>query len=147
MNYNEWLELLDILTKSSDNNYIEKVLNEPLNPNLIDKIKPKIINMIHERLAYLVKNITINLDEIFNDKYMLDIELVNFRKSIIQTLNLINNNYLTEAEKRNLITKLNEDIDKVYTILEKEALISDETGELLSIVKNNRIKRNDENEL
>ena len=49
MNYNEWLELLETLKKSSKIEYVEKFKNEPLNENLKEMLKPKIKEMIDQR--------------------------------------------------------------------------------------------------
>ena len=147
MSYSEWLELIELLKKSSKKEYMEKFLAEPVNNNLLENLKPKIIDMIYQRFNNSVNHIVGSLDEIWDDEYALDMELVNFRKSNLITFDLINNNYLDEEEQKELKKRIFEEISKVYKILKNEAIMFDDNGIALEIINNNEIKRDDNNEL
>ena len=147
MSYSEWLELLELLKTSSKKEYIEKFLNEPINNNLSQNLKPKIIDMLVSRFSYSVNTIISNIDYIFDDIDLLDIELVNFRKSCSTTLKMIDNIYLDEEDKKNIKDNINEGIVSTFQILEKQALQIDDNGVAYQIIKNNEIKRDDKDEL
>ena len=147
MTYNEWLELLDILKKSSKREYMDKLINEPTNNNIQDALSPKIKDMIYERFRTSIQNIIKNLEMMFEDVDLFDMEMVNFRKNIKLTMELINNNNLYVHDRIQIEKNLKEEVEETYKILEKEAIKSDDDGVLYNIIKNNRIKWSDNNEL
>ena len=147
MTYEEWLALIDLLKKSPKKEYIEKLTNEPVNENLKAALVPKIKSMVTDRFENIINNIIKSLEYMYEDENILDIELVNFRKSIKQIIELIDNKYLTDQEKEDLRKTIKEQTEETYKILERDSINHDEEGIFYQIIKNNRIKWSDNNEL
>lgn len=143
MTYKEWTEILDILKTTSKKEYLNKFLNEPTNNNIIEFISPRIKNMLYDRMSHAINTIIKNLDMIFEDENLLDMELVNFRKNVITTYSLIESKNLLDPDKVELRINIKKQANETYDILEKEALNYEDDGILYTTIKNNRIKWSD----
>ena len=122
MTYSEWLELLDILKKSSKREYMDKLINEPINSNIQDVLSPKIKDIIYERFRTSIQNIIKNLEMMFEDVDLFDMEMVNFRKNIKLTMELINCKNLYVHDRIQIEKNLKDEVEETYKILENEAL-------------------------
>ena len=141
MTYEEWLTIIDeIKTPTLNTQKLDLLKNTPINPNINDLIIPKLEDAINTRFSNAVKKIINNLDEIFYDKDMLDLEMVNFKKEIKYIMELISLKQLPELTQNVLKANIKGETNKVYEILKKEANQIDYTGIFASIIDNNRIK-------
>ena len=143
MTYDEWLATLKRLEKNSFTEDVLKVTSEPTNENLKSFIVPKLLACLRTKFNYSVSKIKENLDLLYEDENELDLELVNFKKSITTIISLLNNKQLSQKEMIDNYNKLKEDTDEVYEILLKQADRNDDTGVTSSIIKRNRIKWSD----
>ena len=146
MNYEEWIECINKLKKSNDEDIKNKLLNE-YNDNLKDMLIPKLIDLIKEKFGIAVKKIMDNLDDIYSDNNMLDMHLVRFRKDVIFDYKLTDMKELPDNVKDGLRDMIKKETKKVYDAITKEANIIDPTGVLNMTIKNNVIKWGDDNEL
>lgn len=147
MTYDEWLGLIKKLENSTNKEDVEKFNNEPINNNINELLRPKIKVMILNRLYKTIDNLIDSLDDAFSSEEDLDLYMVNFKKSINQTKELINCNQLLHPDKTELNFKLKAETNKTYDILATEASKDRDDGVLESIINRNRIKWSDENEL
>jgi len=147
MTYDEWLLLIKRLEKSSNKEDVERFINEPTNENLGELLRPKIKTMIYNRLYNTINNLIDNLSFAFESEEELDLYMVNFKKSINQTRQLVNCNQLIDPDKIELNVKIKVEINKTYDILIDESVKDRDDGVLESIINKNRIKWSDENEL
>lgn len=144
MTYEEWLSILDDLKKPTlSTEKIELLKNTSINNNINDLIVPKIQDTIDIRFSNTINKIINNLDEIFYDKNMLDMELVNFKKEIKYIQELINLKQLPVNIQNELRIKIKDQTIQVFDILKKEANKIDYTGTFSLIIDNNKIKWSD----
>lgn len=144
MTYEEWLSILDDLKKPTlSTEKIELLKNTTINNNINDLIVPKIQDTIDIRFSNAINKIINNLDEIFYDKNMLDMELVNFKKEIKYIQELINLKQLPTNIQNELRIKIKDQTTQVFDILKKEANKIDYTGTFSLIIDNNKIKWSD----
>lgn len=146
MSYEEWIECINILKKSNNEDIKNKLLNE-YNDNLKEMLIPKLIDLVKEKFSIAVSKILDNLDEVFNDNNVLDMYLVKFKKDVIFDYKLIDMKEIPDEVKKILKDTLKKDTKEVYDILIKEADKDDPTGVLKITIKNNAIKWGDNNEL
>ena len=147
MKYDEWLDLLKRLEKTSHKEDIDKFLSEPLNENINYLLAPKIKDMIIEKFNNSINRIIKDLETIFSDENELDLALVTFKKDIKIIYSLINNNQLKSEDRNYLKSSIKEGIENAYNTLYESSLDADDNGTFSSIVNNNRIKWSDNNEL
>lgn len=147
MKYDEWLDLLKKLEKTSHKEDIDKFLSEPLNENINYLLAPKIKDMIIEKFNNSINRIIKDLETIFSDENELDLALVTFKKDIKIIYSLINNNQLKSEDRNYLKSSIKEGIENAYNTLYESSLDADDNGTFSSIVNNNRIKWSDNNEL
>lgn len=141
MNYDEWLQLINKLDKTSlDINLIKEIDEKPINTNINNLLIPKLENIIKNRFEKSVSNIIDDLSNIFSDEYYLDMMLVNFKKEIDYIFKIINLKQIPAGNKNDLKDAIKIGTEKTYKILEEEALLIDETGNLNLIINNNKIK-------
>lgn len=144
MTYEEWLSILDDLKKPTlSTEKIELLKNTTINNNINDLIVPKIQDTIDIRFSNAINKIINNLDEIFYDKNMLDMELVNLKKEIKYIQELINLKQLPTNIQNELRIKIKDQTTQVFDILKKEANKIDYTGTFSLIIDNNKIKWSD----
>ena len=146
MSYEEWIECINILRESNNEDIKNKLLNE-YNDNLKEMLIPKLIDLVKEKFSIAVSKILDNLDEVFNDNNILDMYLVKFKKDVIFDYKLIDMKEIPDEVKKILKDTLKKDTKEVYDILIKEADKDDPTGVLKITIKNNAIKWGDNNEL
>ena len=147
MKYDEWLDLLKRLEKTSHKEDIDKFLSEPLNENINYLLAPKIKDTIIEKFNNSINRIIKDLETIFSDENELDLALVTFKKDIKIIYSLINNNQLKSEDRNYLKSSIKEGIENAYNTLYESSLDADDNGTFSSIVNNNRIKWSDNNEL
>ncbi len=144
MNYETWLEYIDILNKGQiDNKTLEILKNEEINSNINNLLLPKLEKLIKNRFEISISKIINNLGEIFSDINYLDLILVNFKKEINFILELINLKQINPLKKEELTKILKEKTNKTYDILLEKALNIDSKGIFYQIIINNRFKWSD----
>lgn len=146
MSYEEWLECIEILKKSNNEDIKNKLLKEN-NENLKDMLMPKLVDLIKYKFSLSIKSILNGFDYIFSDNNVLDMNLVRFRKDVLFTYALTDMNELEEVDKKGLKEMIKRESKEVYDILIKEASKEDPTGVFNTTIKNNIIKWGDNNEL
>ena len=140
MTYEEYLNAIEVLKTTNSNELKDKLLEQPLNDNIKHLLTPKIKELIEYKLKKSVNKIIRNLTEIFNDVNILDYYLLNLKKEITFIYDLTKLKCFTKEEQQELQQNLQEDVEEIYNILEKEASYIDSIGILSQIIKNNRIK-------
>ncbi len=147
MKYDEWLILLKKLEKTSNQEDINKIINEPYNDNINALLKPKIRDMIITKCNHSIDLIVEGLETIFTDENELDLALVTLKKNVKVIDQLINNNQFQLEDKQKLRKQIRDGIDRAYDVLYEAAFDASDDGVYNSIIKKNRIKWSDENEL
>jgi len=147
MNYQEWLDAIETLRVSNKDDLIKRIAEEPENPNISNLLAPKLDQLIKDRFQKSINKIIGSLETMFEDENNLDLDLLNFKKEVLKTKELLENKQMTEDHKQILNDMIKRECDNVYNILIKEADRDDDTGVLSMVIKNNRIKWSDNNEL
>ena len=147
MSYEEWLNNIEQLTNKNDYNILKEIENVPYNANLDDLLTPKLVDLINNKLAKSITNIVNNLEYIYSDQNELDICMIEFKKNIQFIYKLIKIKQLKPEKQKELNDMLKDETNKTYDILEKQAIKFDNIGIFQMIIKNNRIKWSDNNEL
>ena len=143
MNYEEYIDNIEVLKTSSDLIIKDKLLNSNTDKSLIPMIEPKIEILIKTKFQDSINKMINNLEIIFSDNYALDQYLVNFKKEILFIYDLTNINELTENKKNELKKMIKDETEKVYDILITKSNQIDLSGSLSIIIKNNKIKWGD----
>ena len=69
MNYNEWIEALDTITKTRRNNiHLEKLEKEEVNKNFQKQLSDRIDSVVREKLKTCIKIVKKEINMIFNDE-------------------------------------------------------------------------------
>ena len=147
MTYEQWLELLKKLEKTSHQEDIDLFKNEPYNENINPLLVPKIKDMLIEKFNRYINYMISDLETIFSDENELDLALVTMKKNVKVILSLVENNQLKPEDKKELIDKIKGGCDGIYKSLYNAALEASDDGVFNSIINRNRIKWSDENEL
>ena len=148
MKYEEYLELFNQIKLSKTNlELLKRLKDSEINPNINELLIPKYRDLITYKYSESVANIKKELNIIFSDINYLDLTLVTFKKEINYIKELININILPLENQKELRNTIQEETNKTYEILIKEANKEDPTGTLALTIKNNEIKWSDNNEL
>ncbi len=140
MNYEEYIEAIEVLKNKNDIDIKEKLMNSDVNSSMIPMIEPKILDLIKIKFQLSINKMISNLDYMFSNNYELDQYLLNFKKELKFIYDLTNLNELTEVNKQEMKKVLMEETNKVYEILINKANQIDITGVLSMTIKNNKIK-------
>ena len=140
MNYEEWINAIEVLLKKNDEELASKLINDEVSENIAKMLEPKIKELIKEKLKKNINDIVRSLDFILVDSNNLDLALNDFKKKIKFLYELIKIKVLTVEDKSELDSLIKEKTDDVYDILLNESRVADQYGIFESIVKNNRIK-------
>lgn len=141
MTYEEWLNIIEEL--KTDNINIEKlniIKSTDINPNINDLLIPKLELLIKEKFNNCINKIIKNLGNIFTDINYLDLVLLNYQKEIKFLIELSSIKQFPIQKQQELKDLIKNEGNKIFDILDKEALIEDYTGGLSSIINNYRIK-------
>ena len=147
MTYDQWLELLKRLERTSHQEDINLFKNEPYNDNINPLLAPKIKNMLIDKFNRYINYMISDLETIFSDENELDLALVTLKKNVKVIIDLIENNQLNPEQKKEIKDKIKDGCDGIYKSLYNAAFEASDDGVYNSIIKRNRIKWSDENEL
>ena len=143
MTYNEWLDCIEELKNSNNYLILDKLEKEDVNENINSMIEPKLLELIDYKFRSGVSNIIVNLKDMYSDQYYMDLLLLNFKKDIIFIKRLLRLKQISNESSLELENKLKDDLEDSYKILEEESVKVDDTGNLLMIIRNNKIKWSD----
>ncbi len=140
MTYEEYLNILDNLKLNSNFEEKEKLFNSNLNPELRSMIEPKVVELIKQKYISIVNKIASSISEMFSDQYILDHQLVIFKKEVLFIYELTKLKELSDNSKNDLQQMIEEETDKIYNVFITKANQIDMSGSLALTVKNNMIK-------
>lgn len=144
MNYNEWLDTIELIKKSNRNRqYLEKMINAENNKNINELLEEKLLDLINYKLNKAINKITININEIFHNTSTIDFSLNDFKKDIKYIKNICNLKQISNNTRERLLETIYQSSDKVYEIIIKKSLEIDRTGMYKSIINKTRIKKED----
>ena len=147
MSYEEWLNNIEALTNKNDYNILKEIENATYNPNIETLLTPKLEDLFNIKLAKSINNIVNSLEMIYKDQNELDMCMIEFKKNIEFIYRLSKINQLKPEKQKELIDRLKKESDNTYDILEKQAVRIDNIGIFQMIIRNNRIKWSENNEL
>ena len=144
MNYNEWLDTIELIKKSNRNRqYLEKMINAENNKNINELLEEKLLDLINYKLNKAINKITININEIFHNTSTIVFSLNDFKKDIKYIKNICNLKQISNNTRERLLETIYQSSDKVYEIIIKKSLEIDRTGMYKSIINKTRIKKED----
>ena len=136
MNYNEWLEIIELVRTSNRNiTYLEKMQNTDNNENINEMLRPKLVNLITEKVKNSIKKIVKNLTEIFKNSNTLELTINNFEKDIQYILQICNLKQIDINTRNELIAAIINEKNTVYDILIKKSIEIDRTGMYKTIIE------------
>jgi hypothetical protein len=147
MSYEEWLNRIEALSNKNDYNILKELETAPYNANLEELLTPKLSDLVTKKLTKSINSIVKSLELIYKDPNELDICMIEFKKNIQFIYKLINIKQLKPEKQKEMRANLKIETDKTYDILEKEAVKIDNVGIFQMVIRNNRIKWSDNNEL
>ena len=140
MSYDEWINSINILMKSNNNDIKDKLLKEEASNEKLYLLEPKLFDLIKIKFNNSVQRIIDSLAEILSDNYSLDLALIDFKKKVKFVYELIDIKIISDEKKDKLKEMIVSETNKVYDILLDEARYTDPYGILEQTIKNNRIK-------
>lgn len=144
MDYESWLNILDKLKNGYiDNNLLKEMQESEINNNINGMLILKIDALIRERFEISISKVTKNLTEIFTDINYLDLTLVNFKKEVKFLIAMSKLKQLPTEKQQELINKIKEGTEQVYTILVNESVNIDPKGIYAQTIINNKVKWSD----
>ena len=144
MTYEEWLNNIELIRNKDDINILKIMETTPYNDNIYNILFPKLQSLIEDKLVKAINSIIKNLDFMYHDDNYMDICMIEFKKNIVFLERLIKIPQIRPQEQATLLSKLKEDTNKTYDILENESIRIDDKGILQMIIRNNRIKWSDQ---
>jgi len=140
MTYEEYLSILDNLAVNSSQIEKDKLFNSNLNPELRVMIEPKIVELIKQKYINVVTRISKLIGEMFSDQYILDQQLVNFKKEVLFIYELTKLKELSDDPRNDLQNMIEEETDKIYKVFINKANEVDMSGALGLTIKHSMIK-------
>jgi Zn-dependent M32 family carboxypeptidase len=142
MNYNEWLDIIELLKRSNRNyQYLERIKKTAYNQNIEEMLTPKLEELIIEKLKKAIRNVINDIKETFHNPNSLDIAICNFEKDIQFAKDICLIKQISEDTRNRLIDYIEKEKDIVYEILIKKALEIDPSGMYKSIIEKKKKKR------
>lgn len=147
MNYEDYLDKINILLNENNEDILKELENAPEKNNFNEMLIPKINELINKKFIKSVEKIMNNLEEIYTDQQYLDYYLTNFKNNIKFILRICHLKNLPEDLQAKKYQEIKNEVTKTYKIINDEAIKIDPIGYLSNIIKNNEIKWSDNNEL
>jgi len=140
MSYEEWLNNIDILREKDNKEIKDKLLIEDVNDNIKFLLEPKIVELINYKFKKLTNKISSNLNELYSDYNILDMHLVNIKKSLKFIIELTYINVISKDKQLEIRASLKKEIEYMYKILIDGADKIDSIGIFSQTIKNNMYK-------
>ena len=129
MTYNEWLETIELVEKSNRNHtYLQKMISAPNNENINELLKPKLVDLITNKLKKAIKRIIHNLRDTFHNSNTLEFTISNFEKELEYIYSICNLPEIDQNTRNEIMVAIKEQRDRVYEILINKSLEIDRTG-------------------
>ena len=142
MNYNEWLDLIELIKNSNRNTtYLQKMINAENNDNITEMLKPKLVELITEKTTKAIKNIIRNSNEMFKNPNSLELCINTFTKDIDYIYELCNLKQIDNTTRETIMESIKKEVDNIYDILIKKSLEIDRTGMYKIILEKKKNKR------
>ena len=141
MSYADWINLFNTLRNTNiDNEKLQYLLSLEPNNNYNESIIEEYKELLYDRLQLSIDKIIQELDIIFNDYNYMDFKLVGFKKEITYLIKMLDIKILNEEQKKETKENIQENVNKIFDIMEKKSLEFDYTGVLETMIRSNRIK-------
>ena len=141
MTYNDWLEFIKKIESGKlTDEFVDFLKNNQLNDSFKDQVLPKMDDAITKRLSTDLDNIATKINYLFDDEYLMDMQLVIFRKDINILYRMVYSGFFSEDYVFTKSNMIKNSVNKIFDILYDKANEVDLTGALGMSIKNNRIR-------
>lgn len=148
MTYNDWLEFIKKIENAKlTDDMISFVKNNQVNENYKTQVIEQLDVAMSNRLTTELNSVRLKVNYLFEDQYLMDMQLVIFKKNIKILYGIAKSGIFPpkyEEGEKNLIRS---SVDQIFDILCDKANEIDYTGVLGMTVKNNKIRWDKEDEL
>lgn len=140
MIYEEWIRNIDELSKKNDKNILLLMQQEDKNEYICDMLEPKLENLVYFKIRKMVSKLSSEISNMFMDHNYLDLMLVNYNKDKKFILGICEIKQMSSDVRDKLIKKVNDETERVFEMLIREANKVDMSGVLGMTIKNNMIR-------
>ena len=140
MTYNDWLDFIKkIETSKLTDEFVDFVKKNQISENFKGQVLQKMDEAIFNRLSTSLNNVALKTNYLFEDEYLMDMQLVIFKKEISVLYKLVRSGIFPQDYVENKSNVIKESAEQVYDILCKKANEIDFTGVLAMTIKGNNI--------
>lgn len=141
MTYNDWLDFIKkIETSKLSDDMLDVIKNNQLNDSFKENVLTKMDEAIYKRLSTATENISSKLTYLFEDEYLMEMQLVIFKKETRILYKIVKSGIFSQEYVEKRTEQIRDDVDKIFDILYNEANKIDFSGVLGMSIKNNRIR-------
>ena len=141
MTYNDWLDFIKkIETSKLSDDMLDVIKNNQLNDSFKENVLTKMDEAIYKRLSTATENISSKLTYLFEDEYLMEMQLVIFKKEAKILYKIVKSGIFSQEYVEKRTEQIRDDVDKIFDILYNEANKIDFSGVLGMSIKNNRIR-------
>ena len=141
MTYNDWLDFIKkIETSKLSDDMLDVIKNNQLNDSFKENVLTKMDEAIYKRLSTAAENISSKLTYLFEDEYLMEMQLVIFKKESKILYKIVKSGIFPQEYVEKRTEQIRYDVDKIFDILYNEANKIDFSGVLGMSIKNNRIR-------
>ena len=141
MTYNDWLDFIKkIETSKLTDEFVDFVKKNQISENFKGQVLQKMDEAIFNRLSTSLNNVALKTNYLFEDEYLMDMQLVIFKKEISVLYKLVRSGIFPQDYVENKSNVIKESAEQVYDILCKKANEIDFTGVLAMTIKGNKIR-------
>ena len=141
MTYNDWLDFIKkIETSKLSDDMLDVIKNNQLNDSFKENVLTKMDEAIYKRLSTATENIASKLTYLFEDEYLMEMQLVIFKKETKILYKIVKSGIFSQEYVEKRTEQIRDDVDKIFDILYNEANKIDFSGVLGMSIKNNRIR-------
>ena len=141
MTYNDWLDFIKkIETSKLSDDMLDVIKNNQLNDSFKENVLTKMDEAIYKRLSTAAENISSKLTYLFEDEYLMEMQLVIFKKEAKILYKIVKSGIFSQEYVEKRTEQIRDDVDEIFDILYNEANKIDFSGVLGMSIKNNRIR-------
>ena len=141
MTYNDWLDFIKkIETSKLTDEFVDFVKKNQISENFKGQVLQKMDEAIFNRLSVTLQNVVAKINYLFEDEYLMDMQLVIFRKEVTVLYKLVRSGIFPQDYVENKSNVIRESTDQIFDILCNKANEIDFTGVLAMTIKGNKIR-------
>ena len=144
MNYNEWIDKLNIIESTRRNTQVlEELEKEEINSNFDKQLSDRIQKVIIAKLKKVIKKTKRDISMLKKDSNALELIINNFKKDLLYIRRITLLKQLNEETRLYYLNQIYLVNEETFNLIEDESLKIDDSGIYKQIIKRKRIKKDE----